>query len=312
MKTSPFESLNLLGILAIGDPHLEDKVPGWRSDDYPRTILGKLRWCLDYADSEQLLPVILGDLFQAPRNNPNWLLVELLALFHGRSVLTVVGNHDIYENTLSDHDSLRILEEAGAITLLQDAPLDLHLGGQAVRIGGTPWGQALPQQVESDGRLVAWFTHHDLHLPGFEKQAKVRPGEIAGVSLVVNGHIHKRMKPVRRGTTTWINPGNIARRERSDTTRQHRPSALVLEAEAGHWATRYIQIPHQPFEEVFHAKVQAAELEGSGFVAGLAALQSRRTESGAGLHDFLDQNLDTFRPEVAQEIRRLAQEVTHA
>lgn len=311
MSWSPRTSYR--GLLAIGDPHLEDRIPGWRSDDYPKTVLQKLRWCIDTARSENLLPVLLGDLFHAPRKNPNWLLVEVLTMFED-DVIGIVGNHDIYENTLSEHDSLRIIEEAGHIHLLHNSFIDLELDGHPVRMGGTPWGQDLPTQVESDGRLVIWFTHHDLHLPGFERSAKIKPGEIPGVELVVNGHIHKRMAPVRKGGTTWINPGNIVRRERSENTREHKPAALQLTPSKTSWQTEYLEIPHRPFDEVFHKKVEDAAVQdgSSGFVAGLAELQARRTDTGAGLHDFLEQNLDGFKPEVAKEIRRLAKEVTSA
>jgi len=306
------------GVLAIGDPHLEDRVPGYRSDDYPRVILQKLQWCLDTARRENLMPVLLGDLFQVPRNNPNWLIVEVLDMFESQEVFGIVGNHDIYENELNEHDSLRIVEEAGRLHLLDASGLDLEMAGVPVRLGGTNWGQPLPGSVETDGRLVLWFTHHDLHLPGFERSAKVRLGEIPGVDVVVNGHIHKRMPPVQRGSTRWINPGNIARRERSQITRDHVPAALELRPTGGKtpgWTHLYREIPHRGFAEVFHAKEETVELPAggpSGFVAGLAELHAERTSTGTGLMSFLDKHLDKFDGDVATEIRRLAKEVTDA
>ena len=48
----------------------------------------------------------------------------------------------------------------------------------------------------------------------------------------------------------------------------------------------------------------------SAFIAGLAELQARRTASGAGLHDFLQQNVNQYSPAVAAEIMHLAKEVT--
>src|SRR3712207_2979769 len=106
-----------IGLLCIGDPHLATRVPGFRKDDYPRTILQKLRWSLDYAKAERLLPVLLGDLFHWPRDNANWLLVELLDLLKD-GVLAVSGNHDCNENMLGPDDTLSILSAAGRIHLL--------------------------------------------------------------------------------------------------------------------------------------------------------------------------------------------------
>ena len=77
------------GILIIGDPHLEGRQPGFRKDDYPTVILDKLAWCLDYAAANRLLPAILGDLFDKPRDNPNWMLVRLLDMFADRGHWTV-------------------------------------------------------------------------------------------------------------------------------------------------------------------------------------------------------------------------------
>ena len=75
---------------------------------------------------------------------------------------------------------------------------------------------------------------------------------------------------------------------------------------------KYVEVPHQPFDDVFYESViEEPENEfRSSFVTGLAEMMSRRTASGAGLHEFLDQNLDEFEPDVANEIKALAKEVT--
>ncbi len=70
-----------VGLLCIGDPHLASRVPGFRRDDYPNTVLNKLRWSLDYANQNALLPVLLGDLFHRPRDNANSLVVAALHFY---------------------------------------------------------------------------------------------------------------------------------------------------------------------------------------------------------------------------------------
>ena len=81
------------GLLCIGDPHLASRVPGFRKDDYPNTILNKFRWALRYAESHSLLPVVLGDWFHYPRDNANRLIVELFDMLP-KTVLGIYGNHD--------------------------------------------------------------------------------------------------------------------------------------------------------------------------------------------------------------------------
>src|ERR1043165_94836 len=108
---------SLKGLLFVGDPHLSTRAPGFRKDEYPETVLGKLRWCVDYARANKLMLVLLGDLFHHPRDISNRLLVELISLFQ-EAVWAVAGNHDLSENALCDNDALAVLTTAGCVRLL--------------------------------------------------------------------------------------------------------------------------------------------------------------------------------------------------
>src|SRR5712691_2563880 len=131
------------GLLFIGDPHLSSRSPGFRKDDYPNVVLDKLRWSLDYARQNDLLPVLLGDLFDYPRDNANWLLVRLLALFE--NTLAISGNHDCKENTLNENDTLSVLISGRSIRLIDERNRWTgRISDRPVMIGGTSWGQPLP------------------------------------------------------------------------------------------------------------------------------------------------------------------------
>ena len=304
---------DLAGLLFIGDPHVASRPPGFRKDDYPSTVLGKLRWAVDYARDNRLKPVLLGDLFDFPRDNANWVLVALLQLFD--ETLAICGNHDCKENTLADNDTLSVLEAAGKIRLLdRTGPWGGVAGGRDVIVGGTSWGQKLPKSYEppTGGRpLVLWACHHDVRFPGYEESGRFDCREIPGIDVVVNGHIHRDLGRVQCGRTLWINPGNITRITRSDATRQHVPSVLRVDVSADAVECTRVALPHVPFEDVFHAELAAEQVnfDQSAFVRELAALESVRTASGAGLASFLDANLPQFDPRVAREIKSLAKEV---
>jgi DNA repair exonuclease SbcCD nuclease subunit len=314
------------GLLLIGDPHLEGRQPGFRKDDYPAVILEKLRWSLDYAEEQRLLPAILGDLFDKPRDNPNWLLVSLLGMLQGREVLGLYGNHDVHYNPeLTEHDSLMLLVQSGVIRLVsEESPWCGRMNGRDVTVGGSSYRHDIPERYRcadvSGGErapgttrpLVVWLTHHDILCPGYD-DGRIKPVAIEGIDLVVNGHIHRRLEPVMCGPTTWVTPGNISRRSRSDASKAHVPSVLRIDVGAAGYELAYVTVPHQPFDEVFHAGVIETIVEDrpSRFIEGLAELQARRTASGAGLMEFLNQNLGQFEPAVADEIRRLAEEVTN-
>lgn len=318
------------GVLVIGDPHLEGRQPGFRKDDYPEVILKKLEWCLGYARDEKLLPIILGDLFDKPRDNPNWMIGRLLEIFKDE-VLGIYGNHDVhYQPELTEHDSLQLLVSAGRLRLVSEqSPWTGLMNGRPVVIGGSSYRQEIPQTFDplpalqaaavddpaitraAASPLVIWLTHHDILIPGYD-EGRLQPYEIDGIELVINGHIHRRLETVCKSSTRWLTPGNISRRSRSDAVREHVPSVLRIDVADSSWTETMIEVPHAPHEVVFHeAILETQEVAGSSaFVAGLAELQARRTQSGEGLKEFLKQNVDQFEPDVAEEIWRLAEEVT--
>jgi DNA repair exonuclease SbcCD nuclease subunit len=323
-----------VGLLVVGDPHLEGRTPGFRRDNYPEVILEKFAWCLRYAQANRLLPTLLGDLFDKPRDNPTWMLGSLIDLLSGVECIGIYGNHDCAEPQLTDHDSLSLLVKAGRLRLLDNKPWRGRMNGRAVIIGGSSYRQAIPESfaVEEDAAqecadttqtprptpplrpLVFWLTHHDVIVPGYEEQGRLEARSIDRVDLVINGHIHRRLGDVQRDQTLWITPGNISRRTRSDASRDHVPSVLRIDIGSDGYDRRIIEVPHQPFDDVFHPELADAAARShagsSAFVAGLRELQARRTEGGAGLMSFLEKNLPQFDGDVAAEIRRLAKEVT--
>jgi predicted phosphodiesterase len=328
------------GLLFIGDPHVEGRTPGFRRDNYPETVLGKLKWCLEYADLQSLQPVILGDLFDKPRDNPNWLMSRLLDLMGDRHIPIIFGNHDCANPHLDENDSLTLLAKAGAVELIDEFHLwACRVENRTVVIGGSPYRYRIPQEWTLEDKpisirfigengvnaemqfwkeaicnpgLMIWLTHHDLVFPNPYEAVVTQMNEIPGIDFLINGHIHRRASAdVVRGQTTWINPGNIARRSRSDSIRGHVPSVLRMDvANDGQWM-HYITIPHENADDVFYdlalPEADTAGSDQSNFVTGLALLQSRKTDSGAGLMPFLVENVSQFESDVAAEILKLAE-----
>ena len=305
------------GLLFIGDPHLEARIPGFRKDDYPQVALEKFRWSLRYARQNQLQPILLGDLFQLPQDNPNWLIsaiIEAITEELDRPLPAIYGNHDVRENSLKPNDSIHILFSGGHLARLSaTTPWMGIVGGRTVRVGGSAWGERLPNRLSTDvtpADLTVWVSHHDILIPGYEESGRIRPRELPGIDLIVNGHVHRRLPPVRKGDTHWITAGNIVRRTRSDASREHRPAvvrlapttaiaapvpttaapvpttdapasahdavasahdAVVLESRQGQpWKLDWVTVPHRPFDEVFHPELEA-EQDDSQHVSGFVA-----------------------------------------
>lgn len=315
MSTEPYA-----GLLFIGDPHLSSRIPGFRKDDYPETVLAKLEGVLKRAREERLLPVILGDLFHWPRDNANWLLVRVIMMLRGQEVLAVVGNHDTRLRDLESDDSLALLEAVGCIRFVdRQGPWIGRIGERQVVVGGTSWSAALPKSFDSETHhaepdaLVVWITHHDVLFSGYEESGVHRPRDIPGIHLVVNGHIHRPLEQITHGSTTWVNPGNIARVARGDGHAARRPAVMRLDVRGQVWGLSEMEVPHQSYESVFHITetVAPAAPEISAFVKGLESLRTLRTRSGAGLMEFLEQNLMEEDAAVRADIMELAREVVN-
>ena len=333
------QSHNVQGLMFIGDPHLEARIPGFRKDDYPQVALKKFRWCLQFARENQLQPILLGDLFQLPQDNPNWLLSAIIESLD-EPLPAIYGNHDVRENSLKENDSIHILFAGGHLwNVSAESPWTGTVGGRMTFVGGANWGQRLSQETVADSKrsaeydLTVWVTHHDILIPGYEEAGRIRPKEWTGIDLIVNGHIHRRLSPVSQGGTHWITAGNITRRARSDASREHipavpclyptdrigdfeneKPDVFEFDSHRGQrWEIRWQPVPHESYDDVFHPQVESDDVDekdSSGFIADLRELTARRTDTGAGLTEYLNQHLEHFEPKVANEILRLAAEVT--
>ncbi len=310
MSKAPFQ-----GILCIGDPHLCTWAPGYRKDDYPQAVLTKLRWALEHARQNSLLPVLLGDLFHVPRDNANWLIAILMELLDGQT-LTVIGNHDLSEDRLCEHDSLRVIFAANRLIRLDQGPWIGEVNGVRIAIGGTNNGEWLPKAVDraalGNPRWVFWVAHHDILFPGYEEAGHIGCEEIPGVDMVINGHIHRCLPDVVRGCTTWCNPGNIARVSRSDACREHVPGVLRIDIDSDHWTKTRIEAPHQAFDQVFYPveQIETEKSAASKFITSLQSMQKFKTADGEGLRRLIEDNLVNFTNErVKAEIMILMKEV---
>ncbi len=312
------------GLLFIGDPHVSMRRPGRRKDeDFRWTVLGKLASAMRFATEENLLPVILGDLFQMPRDATPEVLSQLIEVMRQSKHRPVcdTGNHDKYETLLTPDCSLWAMAESGAIHVARDAnavltrnveggwridvspdlsscSLEIHLVDGPVALLLIPYGQEIPDVLESPQgpeRTVV-VTHEDFDFGGgvYPGARTLKP--IVGASLMVNGHMHETKAPQLRGRTWCVNPGNITRQ--SMDMREHVPA--VWSWSPGEKTPTAHPLPHAPATEAFDftgIQVDAASGEAvtsetaiaeSLFAQLLQAqspLEQQRTQDGALLDE---------------------------
>lgn len=302
------KTVSASGLLFIADPHLADTPPGQRLEGYLDQIMVKMKACFDYATAHNLTVVILGDLFHWPRDNSNKMLVDLIELLGSRTgnekIWSLVGNHDKYQSRFTDDVTMAVLEAAGVLNVIKDdgPQFILETDQGRVLVGGSPDGTPLPKGYERQKggpETVIWLTHHNIQFPEFLDRA-YSIKELPGIDWLVNGHIHRPQTTIKKGQTTWANPGNITRLTFTHRSMEREPAAAIWTPgceELKKWV-----VPFEGFDRVFPdqelpSEDVAVEEGESDYVKGLERLAWQRTQEGMGLKQFLTDNVTTSTPE---------------
>jgi len=218
------------GLIVICDPHLTSIPPSSRQDDYMNVVHSKMEKVIQLGNSLNLLPLICGDVFHRPVENSEIVKNKIIDLFYESKYIPVIipGNHDLSSAELSRKDSLYTLKSSrSCIVGIKSGPLaKIQMLGHEnvinVGIGGTPYGQAIPDHVDWDFQCDygIWMTHHNLPFSSvYKEQAVSNFKEIQGVDEVFNGHLHHEATDVKKGNTNFHNLGSITRTKKDEADR---------------------------------------------------------------------------------------------
>lgn len=252
------------GFLFIGDPHASSVRPGKRKDDYEKSVLRKLTEAALICTELKLMPIILGDLIHRESENSVGFITRILRVLKSFpcTPLEIEGNHGRHQNQLVDEDVEALLQESGAIILINsnsDLPI-FTISGQQVRITVAEFGSQIPYRLHRiSGCINLLLTHHDI---GFET---AYPGampirEIQGCDFVVNGHMHKTAPKVIAGETTWFNPGNIE--PLSVDCKDHKPAVWEWTPEQREIVPHYLKHDSDCFTLTGSHVLAASSLDG--------------------------------------------------
>lgn len=253
-------NINSNGIMYIGDPHVSSKNPGRRIDNWNKTIMGKLDFLIDAANKNNVVPVILGDLFH------NWFesensdqTISTPAMISGvmrcfsksnHPVIVLAGNHDINDSSFSEDSTLSIIDASGSAIVIKESKLyaTITTPNGRILLGGTPYGQVMPRRMTEDMKenkcdRCVWVVHRDIK--GMGTIDGVEPLAIDGVDLVVGGHIHTTQPIVKKGETKWFVPGNIARLSMSEAN--NKPKVYM---DFNNKSLKMLEVPHESIEMV--------------------------------------------------------------
>lgn len=260
--------------LLIGDVHLSNIPPSIRTNTYAEDILDKLRFCVSYANDNNIDVVVqLGDMWHLKSSSKtSHALVQATAAvfseFKGR-VLIVPGNHDLSQ------DRLESISKQPLGTLALASNIELIDGyDEETGIYSIPYLDDFDEfrsrlsEVPRSATLVA--THASIFPPGFHppyphmNADELDPKE----TPVAYGHIHDPHGFYVTGyiehisERSWFcNNGAISRGSLHEETVKRKPKVTIFDSKANGCPFTSVDVPHKPAEEVFRLEQHIAQQE---------------------------------------------------
>jgi len=235
----------ILKAVFFTDTHIKGVSPRSRIDDYPRAILEKVKWVIDFG-IENGVDVFLhgGDYFDTYSVENSVLNAFVGALDKARDhkipIVGTVGSHDQvgYQIGAMHRSSVGVLEATGVITILRQGETWERNG---VFIIGCPHKIDLDLGNNSDYDVIPDKSH-----PGIKSTILMAHGYITdkplsyactliddvktAADVVLSGHYHTGFSPyVRQDGKIFCNPGSLSRDEDNKINRVRKPSCLYLE-----------------------------------------------------------------------------------
>jgi DNA repair exonuclease SbcCD nuclease subunit len=275
------------------DIHLSGKTPKHRIDDYPVTMIGKLREVYETAESVDCQFVLFGgDFFNTHRIFNYDVIGDAQDIICESRLKTYacIGEHDLYghsPNTYKKSTLAFLLRRCPSMEILWE-PKDL---GDVVLHAKHEWEdmhEALRRDVDTSRLNV--LVCHELITCGrapFDviSTATLKPSPY---DLVVSGDLHDGYEPHEVDGTWFCNPGSLARRASDEV--DWWPEMAVIDIEKG--GIPIIDIRRlksaKPGSEVFGETVAELvkareEFDGSGFAEELLEFEAQSVD----VHDLI-------------------------
>lgn len=249
-------------VIFVGDVHLKGSSPISRKDNYPETILNKLRFIKDYALSIDCSTVIfLGDLFDTVSTSIQY-FSYCLTLFKqftdsNIDVYTIVGNHDIKYDSLDTLPvtPLGILVKSDAVKLLDSLTVD------DVFIKGCHFTEEPLANKQND--LFSILLLHRFYESGFNEIPITRDDvKTLNYDAYILGHDHRPYSTVKvekeNKDISVIRPGSLARNSSEHYNKLRKPRILVFETEDKSFT--YVEVPSESGLDIFFDKKESTEV----------------------------------------------------
>lgn len=239
----------MCNIICIGDLHLKCKPPVSRRDDYPITILNKIRYIANIANTYNCNTLMmLGDIFDSPITSLPY-LAEVINTFKeikekGITVYTIVGNHDLKNNRMDSlsQTALGILISTGYVKL---APRKLEIDDTIFKCYNYPEG--LEPKSSDKYEVCIAHLYYEFNLAHDSLQSS--DIERLNYDAMILGHLHNPCDTITIHNTKLYRPGSLSRGTSEAYNKLRIPRVLLFNCK-NHKAC-YIEIACEPAENVF-------------------------------------------------------------
>lgn len=300
-------------LMVMNDPHNSDRPPLGRTETYEDDILAKQEECWDIARRTKCDFIVQpGDIFHRFRGPQiaDSLKVRLIGLYQQAPcpVYAVAGNHDCSEKGIASiwNRPFGVLAKAGAFTWLEEAtviegkraselasldyPVILiprnwqpHIDTLPHIFKRTKTEAALREQFE--GRCYnIMVTHSYIYPPGHKPPifAHHMADKLStdSLDLLICSHVHEDLGIHQLPSGCWyVNPGSLARVDRSPSALAHKPQVLTVTLEGGEIEfERHPLKSVRPVKDVFFEKDVVTERQVGDYMAALdTALELEET-----------------------------------
>ncbi len=249
-------------IIFVGDVHLKGSTPISRKDNYSETILNKLQYIWNYANTIDCTTIIfLGDIFDTVNTSLQY-FSHCLTLFKkitdsGIDLYTIVGNHDLRYDSMETLPitPLGILIKSDAMKLLDSLIVD------DVFIKGCHFPESPEPNTQKD--LYSILLLHRFYESGFnEIPITKEEAQTLDYDVCILGHDHKPYSTImvegRDKLIKIIRPGSLARNSSDQYNRLRKPRILVMETSDKSF--HYEEVPAESGMNIFFEKEEEKEV----------------------------------------------------
>lgn len=215
----------MIKLVYLTDTHVRANSPSSRLDFFPETIIKKLTWVGEYANSVNADAIIHGGDWLDRWDATYSIIRDLIkvVLKWDKKVYTVLGNHDIsgYNAETFQKTAIGVLEAAGFIQRLESKPVLIKGSNETVSLTGADASSDVDDKLKYYTDVAGESDHIKIHIvhgflsniswPDYVKHTLISNIVETKADIILTGHEHKGFGLIEKNNKLFCNPGALAR-----------------------------------------------------------------------------------------------------